>query len=92
MDKPKKSSMAAADDYSDSYNEVREELNGQLSSRYPSDNFWVSIVDFGTDWVIYRVEDSTYDCTYYQAPYSNTDNGLSIGSPVEVHQVWTPVS
>lgn len=94
MGKPRKESLTAADDYSDSISERRQELREALGPRYPQKDTYVYVQDFGLDWVIYEVSGNGMDsCTYYQAPYSVMDNGdLTVGAPFEVRQTWTPVS
>jgi hypothetical protein len=87
MSKPDKKSMMAG---LDSFNEIREELRSLLSERYGTKDTYVYVQDFGTDWVVFEVSGMD-GCDYYSAPYQNTDNGLSVGAAVEVHQVWAPV-
>lgn len=76
-----------------STNEEREALEAVCQDAYGAMNESVYIEDFGPDWVVFHTYQGG-EGTYYRAPYAKTENGTTLGTPVEVKRetTYVPVS
>ena len=72
-----------------SYNDLRDELEAAVGDAV-GERCWVC--DFGDGWVIYEHSALTETASLYQAPYERTQDGITLGQPVEVKRRTTYVS